>query len=198
MKSEQLDKFTEQLASSAPTPGGGGAAAAVAAISASLAQMSLNLAVGKSRYAEHEPELRALISELDKYRTELLSLIDADAAAFLPLSAAYKSSDPELKESALRAAAEPPLRMLGICAALVPLIVRAAELCPRLALSDAGCAAACCKAAGRAAALNVLANTHAMSDREYAAELTDNTAALLSALSAADDVYGAVFTALGG
>lgn len=198
MKNERLDKFTQALASSAPTPGGGGAAAAVGAIAAALAQMSLSLAAGKPKYAEHETRLRELISRLDSMREELLALIDRDAEAFLPLSNAYRSKDIEAKELALRNAAEPPLRMLELYALLCPLIKEAAELCPRLALSDAGCAAVCCRAAAEAAALNVLANTHAMADSECAGELTAKTAELLAAVQSADAIFAAVYAEFGG
>lgn len=198
MKNQSLDKFTQALASSAPTPGGGGAAAAVGAIAAALAQMSLALAAGKPKYAQQEESLRSLISQLDAVRAELLELINADAEAFLPLSAAYRSKDPQEKERALRNAAEPPLRMLECCARLIPLLTETCELCPRLALSDVGCAAALCRAAAKAAELNVLANTHAMSDRDCAKELVRKTKGLLSEISTADDIFAAVETELGG
>lgn len=194
----ELDIFTEKLASSAPTPGGGGAAAAVASIATALAHMSLALGAGKPKYTDDEAEMRSLMSSLDAMRTEFLALIDADAAAFLPLAAAYKSSDPEQKETALRNAAEPPMRIMELCAQALPLISGAYEICPRLALSDAGCAAVCCRAALSAASLNVYANTSQMKDKQTAAELNARAAKLLESTCIADALYFAVRSALGG
>ena len=62
-----------------------------------------------------------------------------------------------------------------------------------MAVSDAGCAAALCKAALQAASLNVFINTKLMADRERAAALDAKTDKLLDEfVSRADAVFASV------
>ena len=68
-----------------------------------------------------------------------------------------------------------------------------AQIGSRLALSDAGCGALCCKAALQSAALNVSINTKTMQDRAAAARLDDRMQALLDAgCPLADRIYETV------
>ena len=85
-----VSEFTAALASSSPAPGGGGASALAAALGASLGCMVGELTVGKPKYAANEPRLRELIAEAQSLRERLLTLVDADAEAFLPLAEAYR------------------------------------------------------------------------------------------------------------
>ena len=57
---------------------------------------------------------------------------------------------------------------------------RYASPVPRLAISDAGCAASLCKSAMESAALNVYINTKYMSDREVAANINSELDELLN------------------
>ena len=62
-----------------------------------------------------------------------------------------------------------------------------------MAVSDAGCAAALCKAALQAASLNVFINTKLMSDRSHAAALDAKADGLLAEfVPRADAVFAAV------
>ena len=63
-----IDDFLTELSSSAPVPGGGGASAVSGAMGVSLGAMSLNLTIGKKKYAEYEEELREALSELETLR----------------------------------------------------------------------------------------------------------------------------------
>ena len=82
-------EFIEALASKEPTPGGGGASAYAGALASALASMVGNLTVGKKKYADVEKRVQSELLELADTRLRLLELIDADAAAFAPLAAAY-------------------------------------------------------------------------------------------------------------
>ena len=82
----QLFDFTEQVTSKAPTPGGGGVAALIGALAAALGSMATNLTIGKKKYLPFEAEHRMMIAEANVLRLRFLELIDADAAAFEPLS----------------------------------------------------------------------------------------------------------------
>jgi len=56
-----IDKYAEQLASKASTPGGGSAAALTGLLGVSLMEMSVNLTIGRPQYAEHEEMLQTQI-----------------------------------------------------------------------------------------------------------------------------------------
>ena len=68
-----------------------------------------------------------------------------------------------------------------------------AEKGSRLAVSDAGCGAACCKAALMSASLNVFINTKSMKNREKAEELNAKANGMLDQYCAlADEIFAAV------
>ena len=88
----------------------------------------------------------------------------ADAAGFLPLQRAYAipKTDPDRAArlaAAARTACQAPLAMLAHCAQIVMLLDAALETASPLLRSDVGCAAALCRAAAEAAAMNVFVNT---------------------------------------
>ena len=121
MNAAQLScgEFLDALASKSPTPGGGGASALVGALGAALASMVGNYTLGKQKYAGVEAEVQALMVRTEELRTRLLAQVDADAAAFEPLSRAYAipKDDPargEVMERCLREAAAPPMEILRL------------------------------------------------------------------------------------
>lgn len=165
--------FIDELASAAPTPGGGGAAAYVGALASALASMVGNLTVGKKRYADVEGEVRARLEALADVRGRLIGLVDEDARAFAPLAAAYRmpSATPEeraAKDAALQAAlvgaCEAPLSIMRTASEVIDHIDYLAAHGSRLALSDAGVAAAFARAAVEGASLNVYINVSSMHD----------------------------------
>ena len=81
-------------------------------------------------------------------------------------------------ETALDAACAVPLELMGKCAEGNALVEEYAARGSALAVSDAGCAAALCKAALQAASLNVFINTKLMIDKTHAAALDAQAAAL--------------------
>ncbi|MCC8029391.1 MAG: cyclodeaminase/cyclohydrolase family protein [Lachnospiraceae bacterium] len=193
-----LGDFTEVLASKEAVPGGGSAAALVAAVGVALGNMVGSLTVGKKAYADAEDEVRAWMEQAEALRGELLLCMDADAEAFLPLSKAYgipkdDPARPAVMEDALRQACAAPLELMNqICRAIV-LIEGFAAKGSRIAISDAGVGALCCKAALQGASLNIFINTKSMQDREYAEELERRADALLEEYTMrADRVYDAV------
>ena len=182
---KNVDKFLETLASSAPTPGGGGAAALCGALAIALGNMVGNLTLGKKKYADVQEDISALNAKAEALRSDFVSLIDADAEAFAPLSKAYgiPKDDParaEVMETALKRAAEPPLEIMRKCAETIGVISEYAAKGSALAISDAGCAAALAIAAMKAAALNVRINTKNMTGRGTADKMNAETDALLA------------------
>ena len=192
------EKFLAELASKAPTPGGGGTAALVGAAGVALGNMVGNLTTGKKKYAAVEADIQALNTKADALRKELEALVQTDA----PLAAAYglPKDTPEqaahkaaVLEKALDAACAVPLEIMEKCAEGIALVEEYAAKGSVMAVSDAGCAAALCKAALQAASLNVFINTKLMADRERAAALDAKTDKLLDEfVSRADAVFASV------
>ena len=161
------------------------------------------LTVGKKQYAAHEEELVALGRQAEAARLALLAMIDADAAAFAPLSRAYglpkDAPDREqILELALRQAADAPRRIVSLCCEVVELAERYAALGSRLVLSDAATAAALARGALKGAVINVKVNTALMHDRAYADTLAAEMAEKEREYTArADAVCDAVAVSLG-
>ncbi|MBR7187723.1 MAG: cyclodeaminase/cyclohydrolase family protein [Clostridia bacterium] len=190
--------FVEMLASSAPVPGGGGAAALVGALGTALGNMVGSLTVGKKKYAGVEAKILELKRKCDGLQKELLDQVAADAEGFAPLAKAYgiPKDDPDrdqVLEAATLAACRVPLHIMELCCEAIGAIAAFAEKGSRLAVSDAGCGAACCKAALQSASFNVFINTKALRDREAAGALNARAEDMLNRYCAlADEVFDAV------
>lgn len=177
-------EFVAALASSAPTPGGGGAAALCGAVGAALCGMVASLTTGKKKYADVESEIQQLLKSTNTLYDKLLDQVRADAEGFQPLSRAYAipGEDPTraaVLQSAAETACTAPLEIMALCSTALSAAGRLAEIGSRLAVSDAGCAAAILRGALEAAALNVLVNTKTMTDRSVADHLNARCFALL-------------------
>ncbi len=170
---QTLAAFSEQLSAKVSVPGGGGAAAYAGALAASLGAMAANFTVGKKKFADVEEDLVRIIADLDTLRLRFLSLVEEDAAAFEPLSAAYAipkddPTRPDILREATLAAILPPYRMLLCCEDTVDLLEELVDKCSRLMISDAGCAASAVTAAMESAWLNVLVNTRSLPEDDEA------------------------------
>lgn len=191
-------EFISSLASSAPVPGGGGAAALVGAIGTALGNMVGSLTVGKKKYADVEAEIRALQVECDSLQRELLDQIAADAEGFAPLARAYgiPKDNPDrarILEEATIVACRVPVHIMELCCKALDAIAVFAEKGSRLAVSDAGCAAVCVKAALQAASLNVFINTKTLQDRALAEEMNARCLDMLDSYGAlADRIFEGV------
>lgn len=204
----QIDEYLLKLSSKEPVPGGGGVSALTGALAAGLAQMVCSLTVGKKRYADVEQEINETAAALEACRERLVLCMSEDAKAFEPLSRAYalpRDNEEQtahrqaVLEECLQTAAQPPLHICEIVAELAPLICTAAQKGSRLAVSDAGCAAALASAALKAAALNVSVNTRLMKERKTAEALDARTDELLSGtLHKLDEIYAQVAAQLRG
>ena len=191
-------EFVEVLASSAPVPGGGGAAALVGAVGTALGNMVGALTVGKKKYADVEAEIAALMDKCRRLQQELLDQVPADAEGFEPLARAYgiPKDDPgreRMLEEASIAACAVPMKIMALCCEAIDAIAVFAEKGSRLAVSDAGCGAACCRAALQSASLNVFINTRGLRDREAAETLNAAANGMLETYCArAESIFNAV------
>ena len=187
------DEFVEVLSSKAPVPGGGGASALVGAVGAALCNMVGNLTVGKKKYADVEEELRGLMEQVTEIQNRFLQLIDEDAEGFAPLAKAYglpsgteeeKAKKAEIMEKCLNDACGVPMEIMENCCRAIDLIEIFAAKGSVLAVSDAGVAAACCRAALKGASLNIYINTKSMKDGKRGDELNQKCDEMIA-------VYGA-------
>ena len=196
-------EFVTVLASDAPAPGGGGAAALVGAIGTALGNMVGSLTVGKKKYADVEAEIIALKAKCDALQKELLDQVEADEVNFLPLAKAYgiPKDDPnrdKVMEEATIIACSTPMHIMELCCEAIEAIAVFAEKGSRLAVSDAGCGAVCCKAALQAASLNVFINTKSLKNRETAEAMNAKANAMLTKYCAiADEIFTTVKAGFG-
>jgi formiminotetrahydrofolate cyclodeaminase len=121
-------------------------------------------------------------------QTDFLTLMRRGAEVFMPLSKAYdmpvdadehRAEKARVMEAGLKIACDVPLEIMQKCCEAIDMHMHFAKKGAAIAISDVGCGAVCCKAALQAASLNVLINTGAMSDREFAERLNSKTNRLL-------------------
>jgi formiminotetrahydrofolate cyclodeaminase len=134
------------------------------------------LTIGKPKYAEHEPLMRAVADGAAEACDALLALAAEDAASYDRVSAAYKmpreteeqkkARDAAVQE-ALRGAIEAPLKVMERCAEVVSLAKNAVLRGNRNAVSDGAAGAELCRAALKVASYNVLINLAAVDDPAY-------------------------------
>ena len=195
-------EFVSVLATKEPVPGGGGAAALVGAVGVALGNMVGSLTVGKKKYADVEDEMNTLMEQCQTLEQELLALVKRDAEVFEPLAKAYgmpketeeqKAEKARVMEIVLKDACSVLLEIMEKCCEAIDIIEVFAEKGSRLAVSDAGCGAACCRAALLAASLNVFINTKSMTDRKFAEETDKKANAMIEKYGKkADDIFDSV------
>ena len=169
-------EFLTALASSAPAPGGGGGAAMAGALAAALASMVANLTIGKEKFAQQEPEVRALLEEAEEVRKRLLGLVEDDAAVFNSFMSCYKLPKATEEEKAARAnairsaakqAAEVPLAIARASYKVLTLAERLVRIGNPGVITDGACSALLARAALRCAEYNVRINLGLTKDETY-------------------------------
>jgi methenyltetrahydrofolate cyclohydrolase len=190
VQQEKLGDWLDRLGSAAPTPGGGGATALAASAAAALVEMVVNLTVGRTAYAEHEPYVRPIGLEAKALRERALELVADDQAAFDRVMAAYglareTPEDKAAREAAIQeataAAARPPLQVAGVAGRVIELAAALPGRSNRTVLSDVGVAASLAVAALESAAINVEVNLSALKDPGVRAELREELDRYLAA-----------------
>ena len=190
VKDEVLESFLSDLSSKNPVPGGGGASGIAGAFGASLSLMVISLTVGKKKYKAYEEELLGIKEKLEKLKAEFLKLADRDEEVFLPLSKAYslpKETEEELRirnevmGEALKAATEVPLETMEKALKALELTETVAMKGSKLAVSDAGVAAAFLRTALTGASLNVVINLKSMEEGAEKEAYRERYTALLKA-----------------
>jgi formiminotetrahydrofolate cyclodeaminase len=153
--------------------------------------MVCNLTLGREKYASVEPEVRRLLDRAEAVRTRLRSNVQADAAAYEGVMAAYRlprGSDEEKErrgaaiESATRFASEIPLLVAQDCEAVLAMSEEAIGRTNPNVNSDVAAAALLARSGLEAAAASVEINIPTLKDRGLAQELRERLAALRSGL----------------
>ena len=129
--------------------------------------------------------------------------MEADDKGFVPLAKAYgipkddPNRDAVLEEATVTACAV-PMHIMELCCQALDCIAVFAAKGSRLAVSDAGCGAVCCKAALQAASLNVFINTKSLKNRETASELNRQANLMLNKYcQMSDEIFGEVKAGFG-
>lgn len=199
---QTINEYLTVLSSKQPVPGGGGASALAGAFCNGLAQMVVNLTLGKKKYQDVEEEMEHLLRRLQEIQKEFLRLSDEDARVFAPLAAAYSlpgATDEEraykdrVMEENLLAASLVPLEIMEKTMELFAILAILGEKGSRLAVSDVGVAVQFGRAALTGAVMNVYINTKSMKNREKAGELNGRGDQMVEdGCRQADEIYETV------
>ncbi len=173
---KSLTEFADETASESPAPGGGSIAAYVGALGVSLATMVANLSSHKKGWDEKWEEFSNWADIGEKYKNELLQLVDADTKAFNQIMTAVglpKSTEEEKAarnksiQDATRYAIEIPFKVMQISYDSMEVIKAMAELGNPNSVSDAGVGALCARTAVIGAFMNVRINAGGYEDKNF-------------------------------
>jgi formiminotetrahydrofolate cyclodeaminase len=164
-----VEEFLHKANSAEPVPGGGAVAAVTGALASSMAQMVLNLTIGKEKYKQFEADCKKHLASLEKAQKMMLELMNEDSAAFAEYSDVRKLDKNDPTRTAKMAAAMQACIAVPeeICAtALVMLgeIDKFKEKANTFLLSDLAVAAVLAAAVVKAVAFNIKANLISIKD----------------------------------
>jgi formiminotetrahydrofolate cyclodeaminase len=186
---ETIEKFLDDLASGAPTPGGGSSASLIGAVAAGLVSMVGHLTAGKEKFKDVDEEARRILARSEALRAEMIRLIQADIEAFNEVSAAYKmprSSDEEKAErtraiqASLVTATEAPLAIARAAHEIIALCEPMARIGNSQAISDVGVAALAADSCLQSAVLNMEINLKSLKDAQKVSDYRDEIERLTS------------------
>jgi formiminotetrahydrofolate cyclodeaminase len=206
MDNQSTKTWLDSLAAKQPTPGGGGAAALLTSISAALLGMVSIYTTGP-RWQEQESRMLELNSELADLRQEALALIDADAAAFTTVGAAYKlpketAEDKKDRKAAIQkallTAAQPPQAVAKLAIRLVDISEEIAKHGNANVISDVAVASSTAEAALSAAIVNIEINQSFLDDSSERQKLGAAIQQAEAAIKRASSVTETVRNKIGG
>jgi glutamate formiminotransferase/formiminotetrahydrofolate cyclodeaminase len=175
-----LSDFADETASESPAPGGGSIAAYVGSLGISLATMVANLSSHKKGWDDRWREFSEWAERGQQLKAELLSLVDADTAAFNQIMHAFalaKNSPEEKKirsvaiQTATRYAMEIPFKVMQAAWSSMEIIKAMAETGNPNSVSDAGVGALCARSAVMGAFMNVRINATGCEDKDFAGRM---------------------------
>lgn len=175
-----LTDFADETASESPAPGGGSISAYVGALGISLGTMVANLSSHKKGWDERWEEFSNWAETGQKYKDELLKLVDEDTAAFNKIMAGFALPNSNEKEKtdrkkaiqdATRYATEIPFKVMETSYKSMEVIKAMAEAGNPNSVSDAGVGALCARTAVYGAFLNVKINAAGLDDKRFSSSI---------------------------
>ena len=181
-----VEPFVEQLAAPTAAPGGGSASAATAAMAAALGCMVAGMSRGKKAYVQYEAQLSDAIARLSQFREAFKAAIDADAASFNEVMAAFKKAKdhPEAQgevDAALKHATEIPLDVAEQAHETGKILESLRPITNPKMASDLTVGTALAGAGVKGALANVEINLGDISDAEFVAKVRARVAAVRGA-----------------
>ncbi len=178
-----VEPFVEQLAAPTAAPGGGSASAATGAMAAALGCMVAGMSRGKKAYVQYEAPLSNAIARLSELREAFKAAIDADAASFNEVMAAFKKAKdhPEAQaevDAALKGATEIPLKVAEQARETREILESLRPITNPKMASDLTVGAGLAKAAADGALANVEINLGDISDAKFVAQVRERVAAV--------------------
>lgn len=176
-----LTEFADETASESPAPGGGSISAYVGSLGVSLGTMVANLSSHKKGWDDRWEEFSDWAEKGEKYKNELLRLVDEDTKAFNRIMNAFglpKGTDEEKKartkeiQDATRYAIEVPFKVMETSYASMEVIRAMAEIGNPNSVTDAGVGALCARTAVMGAFLNVRINAAGLEDKAFVNDIT--------------------------
>jgi len=178
-----IEPLIEQLAAPTATPGGGSASAAAGAMAAALAGMVAGMSRGKKAHAQFTTQLSEALARLETLREELKTAIDADAASYNAVMAAYKdakgaASAESIIGAALKGAIAVPMRVAECAHEIAGIVEKLKPMTSPNMASDLTVATALARAANHGGLANVEINLASMKDDTYVSETRAKAAGL--------------------
>ena len=172
--------FAEETASESMAPGGGSIAAYVGALGVSLGTMVANLSAHKPGWDEQWKFYSKWAVKGQKYKNELLFLVDEDTKAFNKIIDGFrmpKSNETEIRvrneaiENATKYATEIPFKVMETAYQSMEVMISMSKEGLQNSLSDAGVGALCARTAVIGAYFNVRINAKDIKDRAFAEKI---------------------------
>lgn len=173
---KNLQQFAEETAAESPAPGGGSISAYAGALGTALSTMVANLSANKRGWDERWEEFSDLADKGQSLQSKLLSLVDADTAAFNGIMDAYgmpKNTDAQKDariaaiQAATKHAIDIPMEVAETAFEALVVAKAMAEVGNPNSITDAGVGAMCLRSAVMGAVLNARINAADLVDKDY-------------------------------
>ncbi|MDP5104997.1 MAG: glutamate formimidoyltransferase [Polaribacter sp.] len=183
-----IKNFAEETASESMAPGGGSIAAYVGVLGVSLGTMVANLSAHKTGWDEEWEYFSDWAVKGQKYKNELLFLVDEDTNAFNKIIDGFrmpKTNPEEIEarkkaiEDATKYATEIPFKVMQTAHNSIEVMLEMMKTGIQNSLSDAGVGVLCAKTAVTGAYFNVRINAKDIKDRKFAEDI----------IAKAEDIY---------
>jgi methenyltetrahydrofolate cyclohydrolase len=175
-KRSGVDEFILSVAAANPIPAGGSATAFAGALGAALGEMTAGLTEGRERFAQAQPRVLEIHTQLTRLRKMLRALVREDAMAFKSLlnaiklprkTAGQKAARAQAIEESTKSATETPLRTARAAVEVLQNLNALIEIGNPNARCDVAAGVQLAYAALKSGQYNVLANIRSLSDVSF-------------------------------